>query len=83
MLNGKGAWELLEKYNDVTRDLGRRHGVLVIDVARRMPKSSRLFYDFLHFTNEGAAEVARITAAELCPFLARAYPDQAGAPCAP
>jgi lysophospholipase L1-like esterase len=82
MLNGQGAWELLERYNDVTRDLGHRHGVLVIDVARQMPKSSRLFYDFLHFTTAGADEVARITARELCPFLARAYPEHAAQACA-
>jgi hypothetical protein len=81
LLNGQGAWELLERYNDVTRELGPRHGVLVIDLAHRMPKSSRLFYDFLHFTSAGAAAVARITASGLCPFLAARYPDQVGQPC--
>jgi hypothetical protein len=62
-------------YNDVTRSVGGQQGVLVVDVARALPKSSRLFYDFVHFTNEGAAAVARITFAALCPFLARRFPQ--------
>ena len=74
LLNGRGAWELLEMYNDVTRLVGGQQGVLVVDVARRLPKSSRLFYDFVHFTNAGAAEVASITFDTLCPFLAQRFP---------
>jgi lysophospholipase L1-like esterase len=83
LLNGRSAWELLELYNDITRGVGAEHGVLVVDVARRLPKSSRLFYDFVHFTNAGAEEVARIAGDALCPFLARRFPDYAVRPCAP
>jgi lysophospholipase L1-like esterase len=82
LLNGRAAWELLELYNDVTRTVGGQQGVLVVDVARALPKSSRLFYDFVHFTNEGAAAVARITFASLCPFLARRFPQYATQACA-
>jgi lysophospholipase L1-like esterase len=74
LLNGRAAWELLELYNDVTRVVGGQQGVLVVDVARALPKSSRLFYDFVHFTNEGAAAVARVTYVSLCPLLARRFP---------
>ena len=67
--NGKMAWEILELYNDVVRQVGQDHQVLVIDLARELPKSSRNFYDFFHYTNEGSAEIANIIYQHLNPFL--------------
>ena len=67
--NGKMAWEILELYNDVVRQVGQDHKVLVIDLARELPKSSRIFYDFFHYTNEGSAEIANIIYQHLNPFL--------------
>ena len=67
--NGKMAWEILELYNDVTRQVGQDHQVLVIDLARELPKSSRNFYDFFHYTNQGSAEIANIIYQHLNPFL--------------
>ena len=72
-VNGRLAWKILEAYNDVVREVGRAEGVPVVDLARRLPKSSRLFYDFVHFTNEGAAAVAESVAGELCGVLAREF----------
>lgn len=80
-IHGGLAWRVLEEYNDVVRAVGREQDLLVIDLARRLPKSSRLYYDFVHFANDGAHEVAAIAAAELCPFLARRFPDHAARPC--
>jgi lysophospholipase L1-like esterase len=67
--NGKMAWEILELYNDVVRQVGHDHQVFVIDLARELPKSSRNFYDYYHFTNEGSAEIASIIYQHLNPFL--------------
>jgi lysophospholipase L1-like esterase len=67
--NGKMAWEILELYNDAVRQVGQDHHVLVIDLARELPKSSRNFYDFFHYTNEGSAEIANIIYQHLNPFL--------------
>ena len=67
--NGKMAWEILELYNDVVRQVGQDHQVLIIDLARELPKSSRNFYDFFHYTNEGSAEIADIIYQHLNPFL--------------
>jgi lysophospholipase L1-like esterase len=67
--SGKMVWDLQEVYNDVTRRAGREQNVQVIDLARRLPKSSRNFYDFIHFTNAGAQAVADILAEDLCPSL--------------
>jgi lysophospholipase L1-like esterase len=61
-VNGRLLWEMLERYNDVVREMGVEEGVAVIDLARLMPKDSRYFYDMSHFTNAGAAEVAALLA---------------------
>lgn len=74
-INGGLAWNILELYNDVTREVGRENGVAVVELARALPKSSRLFYDFVHFTDAGAQQVAAIVAPQLCPALARAQPQ--------
>jgi lysophospholipase L1-like esterase len=73
--NGTLEWRLLELYNDVTRRVAAAHGLLLIDLAREMPKDSRLFYDFLHFTNQGAATVAEIVAQHLVPRLRERVAD--------
>jgi lysophospholipase L1-like esterase len=80
-MDGATAWKVLELYNDVTREVGREHGVLVIDLARQMPKDSRYYYDLMHYTNAGAEKVADIIAAQLTPFLAQKFPQdyQSGA----
>ena len=73
-LNGDLGWEVLELYNDVVRQRGGEAGVLVIDLAREMPKNSAYYYDLMHYTNSGAALVADIVAAQLTPFLAKKFP---------
>jgi lysophospholipase L1-like esterase len=73
--NGQMWWESLEVYNDVTRKVGHENNVLVIDLARQMPKSSRCFWDFAHYTNEGAQIVADIVYRALCPMLSNKFPQ--------
>ena len=80
-VRGKLAWDVLELYNDAVRAVGRERDVLVIDAAARLPKSSQLFYDFVHFTNDGASELARIVSEDLCSFLAKRFPDFVAGPC--
>ncbi len=73
--NGELAWQILELYNDVTREVGRREGILIIDLAKEMPKSSRYYYDTVHYTNEGAEIVAEIIFKFTCPFLIKKYDE--------
>lgn len=68
------AWRLLEQYNDVTRAVAARRGVLLIDVARRLPGRSRDYYDWVHFTAPGADALAELVAADLAPFLEARFP---------
>ena len=67
--NGRLWWKVQEMYNDVTRRTATERGVLLVDAAHELPKDSRLFYDFMHFTNEGAARLGDIIADHLAPRL--------------
>ncbi len=68
-------WKLLELYNGVMRETARQHHVLVIDLAREMPKSTEYYYDTYHYTNAGCQQVAAIIDKHLEPFLAERYPQ--------
>ncbi|MBY0492603.1 MAG: SGNH/GDSL hydrolase family protein [Cyanobacteria bacterium] len=70
-LNGLAQWRLLEIYNDVMRANAAAHAVPLIDLARQLPKDTRYYCDFMHFSNAGAAAVADIVAAGLQPYLVR------------
>jgi lysophospholipase L1-like esterase len=74
-MDGATAWEVLELYNDVTRQVGREQGVPVIDLAREMPKDSRYYFDLMHYTNAGAAKIADLIDAGLTPLLAKKFPQ--------
>jgi hypothetical protein len=62
-------WQVLELYNDAIRRMGRERDILVVDLARDMPKDSALYLDWIHFTNKGAERVAEIIDRELGPLL--------------
>lgn len=70
---GYAYWNILELYNDATRRVGEREGVLTIDLAHSLERNSDFFYDGIHFTNAGAAEVARIIGNDLTPYLLESY----------
>lgn len=71
--NGELFGEIMELYNDITRQVGRDQKVFVIDLAKEMPKSSKYYYDFIHFSNEGATKAAEIIYKYLKIFLAEEY----------
>jgi hypothetical protein len=54
--------------------VGKEKGVLVIDLAREMPKNSNYYYDLTHYTNTGAEKVADIISRDLQPYLAWKFP---------
>ena len=79
--SGKMYWDVVEAYNNVTREVGRDEKILVIDLAREMPKSSRYFYDFVHYTPEGARTIARILDHALCPEMKARFAEFGTEPC--
>ncbi len=78
---GKMYWDVMEAYNDVTRRVGRDANVQVIDLAKQMPKSSRYFYDFIHYTPQGAQVIADVLDRSLCPTLQSKFPQYATQRC--
>jgi hypothetical protein len=59
----------------VTRQVAQKKGVLLIDLARELPRDSASYYDYLHYTESGAAAVAGIVDRHLAPWLARRFPS--------
>jgi lysophospholipase L1-like esterase len=58
--HGAYRYELLELYNDALREVARDNDVVLIDLAREVPKDTRLFFDAMHYTLSGEELVARI-----------------------
>ncbi len=73
--NCSGQWAALELYNAETRRIGRDLGMTVADLAAGLPKDSRYYYDFSHFTAEGADKVASLVYRDICPRLAKLSPE--------
>ncbi len=73
----------LELYNDVVRQVGRDHGVFIIDLAQSFSNQEVHYYDHIHYTEEGSSEVAKVLHQKLCPYLTQKYPNfvQAGKSC--
>jgi lysophospholipase L1-like esterase len=72
--NGEWYWRKLDAYNDVTRCIAAKMNVHLIDLARQMPRSTAYFYDEMHYTEAGAAQVADLVARDLCGYLRHRYP---------
>jgi len=73
--NGDLIGQTIALYNECLREIGKNQEVPVIDLAAQMPKSSKYYYDFDHFTREGAEKVAALVAIGLLPFLQDRFPQ--------
>jgi lysophospholipase L1-like esterase len=73
--NGRFLFQAIDLYNEVTRRVARKDGVLLIDLARELPRNSSLYYDYLHYTEPGAEAVAGIVDRHLTPWLVARYPS--------
>ena len=74
-INGGFFWTVLELYNGATRKVAQEEKVLLIDLAREVPKSSKYYYDLVHYDNVGAAKVGSIIYQHLYPYLAQRFPQ--------
>ena len=79
--NGASSWKTLELYNEATREIAAETGVFLVDLGRKLKKSSRYYYDTIHFSNAGAAAAANIIFEELCPYLQKTFPDDSSGSC--
>ena len=54
------SWKIMQLYNKAIIEVAQANHTPVIDLAVKLEKKTEFFYDNMHFTNEGAIEVARI-----------------------
>lgn len=71
--NGRLYWQIMELYNNQTRQVAAETKTVLVDLARQLPKSSEYFYDGIHYTNAGAAKIAGIVSADLKIYLKDKY----------
>jgi hypothetical protein len=55
----------LARYNEAVHAVAAEEGVASIALAGALPRDGTVFYDDVHFTEEGARRVARLVADEL------------------
>jgi lysophospholipase L1-like esterase len=71
--NAKIRARSLELYNDTTRDVAAKRGLVLVDLDRVVPKDSRYYIDWIHYSLEGNELVARELARVLGPRLVAAH----------
>jgi len=59
-VNANLMWKVLELYNDVVRDLATEKNVMLVDMAKLMPKNTKYYYDMVHYTAEGSQKFAEL-----------------------
>jgi GDSL-like Lipase/Acylhydrolase family len=74
--SGGLSWRLLELFNAATREVARQQGAFVVELADRVPKDTRLYYDWMHFTIAGAEHVAAVVGEQLIPYLVARHPER-------
>lgn len=67
--------QVLEEYNNVVRSFSTQ--ATIVDLAKRMPKNTIYYYDFIHFNKQGAAKVADILSKELDSLMTQMKPISA------
>lgn len=60
---------LYDLFNDTIRQVGKKNGVMVIDLAREVPPDKEHLYDMVHFNDAGSRYAAKIIAARLKPLV--------------
>lgn len=60
---------ILELYNDVLRNLHKEGKIITIDMAGAMPKDSKFYYDFTHYTSRGTDTFGRLLSRQLVPYI--------------
>lgn len=62
-------WEMMEDYNDVMRQVCQKNNVLLVDLAKKLPKDTSVFYDDCHFNVSGCRKVADLLTTPLAKAL--------------
>ena len=74
-MNGRLQWLELEMYNEKTRKVCKENNVMMIDLARLLPKSTKYFYDAFHYNNMGCEKINELIAAPVINYLTNEFPS--------
>jgi lysophospholipase L1-like esterase len=74
-MNGKLYWSELALYNSETKRICNEENVRVMDLASMIPKSSKYFYDLLHFNKAGCRKISELLSPQLTEYLGEKFPD--------
>jgi hypothetical protein len=74
-VNGELWSRKLDMYNAVLKRLAQEYRLLCIDLAAMMPRSTRYYYDFVHYTNEGTQKVVELITPQLEAYLKNEFPQ--------
>jgi hypothetical protein len=66
-------YRLYEIYNETLRYVAHSEGVYLIDLSRTMPKDTKYYWDYMHYTDAGAEVVSELVATALLPYIARKF----------
>jgi hypothetical protein len=56
------------------RYVAQNEGVFLIDLSRTMPKDTKYYWDYMHYTDAGEEELTKVVTRELLPYIARNFP---------
>ena len=74
-------YQLYEIYNDTMRYVAKNEGVFLIDLSRTMPKDTKYYWDYMHYTDAGAKELAKVVTTALVPYIASNFLSYLKADC--
>lgn len=60
---------LYHHFNQVIREIGIKHNVLVVDLAKAIPSTTQYLYDSYHYTAQGSKLAASVITEQLQPYL--------------
>ena len=72
---GQFFYQAFEIYNNTMRQVAQTETVQIIDLAQSMPKDTKYYYDYMHYTDAGAQKVAQLATIELLPYLEHEFPS--------
>lgn len=58
-------------FNQTIRDVGKKNGVTVVDLAKRIPQTNEYMYDFGHFNDKGSMLAAEIISQNIRSLLSQ------------
>ena len=74
-VNGTLYDKKITAYNDVLKQLSVEYNIPCIDLASMLPKNSRYYFDFVHYTNDGTQKIAELISPQISSCLSEKFPE--------